>query len=218
MELLVVMVVSSILLVALYTFALTGITGGNKAYNQTLVMSNTQTAVETIARNIRSAKSVEANNSQPDPHAPGAPGNLYSWNGVAGINTPVILAVPSRDASNNLIYIDGLHNNLYTDDVVYYLDATAHNLYKRTIANQSAPGNIAKTTCPPALATSACPADASVVEDIARLTSNYIDANGNSISLPSGTESVAFTIMETKMIGTQSISASFSTTTTLRNK
>jgi len=215
---LVVILVSSILMLALYTFALAGISGGNKAYNQTVVMSNTQTAVETIARNIRSAKSVEANNSQPDANAPGAPGNLYSWSGVAGINTPIILAIPSRDASGNLIYIDGLHNSLYTDDVVYYLDSGAHNLYKRTIANQAAPGNVAKTTCPPALATAACPADASVVEDIARLNSNYVGADGASVSLPSGTESVAFTIMETKMIGTQSISASFSTTTTLRNK
>ncbi len=218
LELLLVVSISSILLLVVGNFAANGMLSSNADYHQTLVLSNAKEAVMTVARRIESAKSVEATNSQPDANAPGAPGNLYSWSGAAGNGAALILAVPSKDAGGNLIYSDGLHNNLYTDNMVFYLDPSTRRLYRRLIANASAPGNAAKTTCPPDLATPACPPDADVIDDVANLTTSYLDQNGNPISVPSGTEAVTFTVTESRLISGRTYSGTYTTTATLRNK
>ncbi len=218
LELLLSIAISSILIIAVGNFSVNSIVGSNQDYNKTLVLTNAKEAVGIVARQIKAARSVEANNAVPDAHAPGAPGNLYSWSGAAGSGATLILAVPARDASNNLIYIDGLHNSLYTNDVVYYLDASSHKLYRRLIANSSAPGNAAITTCPPASASSSCPADADVVDDVANLVTTYLDSNDNTVSLPSGTEAVNYTVTETRTISGKVYSGTYSTIATLRNK
>jgi prepilin-type N-terminal cleavage/methylation domain-containing protein len=218
LELLVSISLSGLLLVVLGEFVTNGIRSSNQDYNQTIVLVNTKAAVESVARVIREARSVEANNAQPDDHAPSAPGNLYSWSGTAGSNATLILAIPARDTSGNLIYIDGLHNNLYTDDVIFYLETSTKRLYKRTIKNTAAPGNRAVTTCPPSAATPSCPADSLIVEDVANLTTSYLGANGNVVTLPSGTEAVNFTVTESKIIGPRTYTSSYTTTATLRNR
>lgn len=218
LEVLIAISLSSLLLLVVGEFTTNGIRSSNQDYNQTVVLVNTKAAVETVARVIREARSVQASNSQPDNHAPGAPADPYSWSGSAGSNATLILAVPSRDTANNLIYIDGLHNNLYTDDVIFYLENSTDRLYKRVIANAAAPGNRAKTTCPPALATASCPADTLIVEDVADLTTSYLDSTGNMITTPSGTEAVHFTVTESKLIGPRTYSSSYTTTATMRNK
>lgn len=218
LELLLAISVSTVLLLIVSNFAADGILGGNADYNQTLVISNAKQAVESVARRIKSAKSVQAANSQPDANAPGAPGNLYSWSGSAGSGSALILAVPARDSSDNLIYSDGLHNNLYTDDIVFYVDTATRRLYRRLIANATAPGNVARTTCPPTAATATCPADADVIDDVASLTTSYLDLNNNPVSQPSGTEAVNFTVTESRTIAARTYSGKYSTTAALRNK
>ena len=216
LELILAITITSFLLLVAGNFMTNGILSTNKDYNKTLIQSNTKLAVDTVARFIKSAVSVESQNSQPDANAP-VVGNQYSWSGVAGNNATLILAVPARDSSNNLIYVDGLHTTLYTDDVIFYLHARDHRLYKRVIANSVA-GDAAKTTCPPAIATTSCPADAVIVEDIASLSSAYYDNNDNSVSVPSGTEAVGYTVTESKIIGLTTYSSSYSTIAALRNK
>src|SRR5262245_1792062 len=113
--------IATLLILAVGTFATNSIVGSNQDYNKTLVLTNAKEAVGIVARQIKTARSVQASNALPDAHAPGAPGNLYSWSGAAGNGATLILAVPSRDAGGNLIYIDGLHTAVYTDDVIFYL-------------------------------------------------------------------------------------------------
>ena len=217
LELLIAITASSILLLVGGTFVGQGTLSINADLNKTLVQTDTETAVNTIAKVIKSARSVEAQNSQPDLYSPGGSGNLYGWSGIAGSNGTLILAIPSRDTSGNLLYVDGLHTNLYTDDIVYYFDATSKKLYKRTIAN-AVSGNIAVTTCPPLYATPACPADSVIVQDIANLTTSYFDSNNVSVSIPTGTESVGYTLTETRVIGNKSYAGTYTTNASLRNK
>ena len=216
LELLVAISVTTILLMVAGNFVVNGTLSANIAYNQTIVQSNTKSAVEIVARTIRSARSVEAANAQPDPNPP-VVGSPYSWAAVSGNNATLILAIPARDAANNLLYVDGLHSNLYTNDVIFYLDTSTDRLYKRTIAN-AVIGNAAKTTCPPAIATSSCPADTIIVEDIAGLTTNYLDNTNANVAVPSGTEAVGYSVTETKKIGNRDYSSTYSTITALRNK
>lgn len=216
LELLVAISVTTILLMIASNFVITGTLSANVEYNRTVVQSNTKSAVENVARTIRSAKSVEATNSQPDPNPP-VTANPYSWSATAGNNATLILAVPARDASNNLMYVDGLHSTIYTNDVIFYLDSTTHRLYRRTIANSVA-DNAAKTSCPPAIASASCPADTIIVEDIAGLSTSYFDAANANVSVPSGTEAVGYSVTETKIIGKRSYSSTYSTVTALRNR
>jgi prepilin-type N-terminal cleavage/methylation domain-containing protein len=217
-ELLVAMSMSVVLMLVITNFMVNTYRTGQQEQTKTEILNNTKLAVETVAKAVKSAKSVESANSQPDDNSPGAPANLYSWAASAGSGATLILAVPARDTSNNLIYSDGLHNNLYTNDYVYYLDPATRRLYRRIIANQSAPGNAAKTTCPPSKATPACPSDALTVEDVANLTTSYFDANNASVSSPTGTEAVQITLTQTRSIVGKSYSSSYTTIATLRNK
>ena len=218
LELTIVMGIMSLLLLALSSFIFNNVQNIANLDTKATLSDNTRTAIEGVARQIRGAKSVEAANSQPDSNSPGAPGNLYSWSASAGSNATLILAVPARDSSGNLIYSDGLHNNLYTDDIIYYLDGSSHRLYRRIVANASAPGNAAKTTCPPSKATPTCPADARIVDDVANLTTAYFDSNFTSIASPSGTEAVQITLTQTRTVFGHSYSNSYTTTASLRNK
>lgn len=217
-EMLVAISVSALLILAVGAFSTNSIVGSNQDYNKTLVLSNAKEAVGIVARQIRVARSVLSANTLPDSNAPGAPGDLYSWSGAAGNGANLILAVPSKDASSNIIYIDGLHTQIYTDNVIFYLDPTSHKLYRRYIMNTNAPGNAAKTTCPPASATASCPSDADVVDDVANLVTAYLDGNNASVSVPSGTEAVRYTVTETRTINGRVYSGTYTTIATLRNK
>jgi hypothetical protein len=221
MELVVAISISTILLLAMDKFVVDAISGENQDYNKTLVLSNAKLAVSEIASEINSAVSVEANNAEPDSNSPGAPGNLYSWSYTT--SSTLILAVPSKDANGNVIYVDALHDQIYTDDVVYYLNTTNHKLYRRYIANSNAPGNAGETTCPPTSASSTCPSDALVVDDVASLSVSYLAYNSSStsfvtVSPPTGTEAVKYQVTETRTINGKSIAGSYTTIATLRNR
>jgi len=170
-----------------------------------------------VARQIRLSKSVLASNVLADANSPGAPSNQYSWSSTAGSGNPLVLAVPSR-ASDGSVIFDATHTSIYTDNVVFYLDSSTHRLYKRTIKNISAPGDVAVTTCPPASATAGCPADADVVDDVANLTTNYLKADGTTTSTPSNTEAVKYTVTETRTVEGRTYTGTYTTLATLRNR
>jgi prepilin-type N-terminal cleavage/methylation domain-containing protein len=216
-ELVISISISSVLLLVGANFTTQGTINANADYHRTVVQTDTQSAVDSVARVIKSARSVQAANTQPDPNSPGGSANPYGWSGAAGNNATLILAIPSRDVNGNLLYVDGLHTNLYTDDVIYYLNPTTKRLYKRVIANAVA-GNAAKTTCPPTLATPSCPADSAVVQDVASLSTTYYDHNNATVALPAGTEAVGYTLTETRVFGSRSYAGTYSTIASLRNK
>lgn len=217
-EMLVAISLSTLLMLALGGFATNSVVSTNQDYNKTLVLANSKEAVGIVARQVRLAKSVLANNTIADANAPGAPSNQFSWASTAGSGNPLVLAVPSRASDGSVIWTDGTHSAIYTDNVIFYLNATTKRLYKRTLANSSAPGNSAVTTCPPTSATSLCPADADVVDDVANMTTNYLKADGTSTSTPSNTEAVDYTVTESRTISGKTYTGTYSTIATLRNR
>lgn len=217
-EMIVAISIGTIVMLVVGNFMVISLGNWRREDTKTVLQNNTKIAVDSVANMVKAAKSVEAHNTQPDSHSPGAPSNLYSWSGSSGTNATLILAVPSHNSSHNLIYIDGAHTNLYTDNIVYYLEPTTKILYRRFIANQAAPGNAGVTTCPPSAATPACPADSAVVENVANLETSYINANGNTITDPTGTEAVQFKLTQTRVKGGYTYTSSYQTIATMRNK
>jgi len=61
-------------------------------------------------------------------------------------------------------------------------------LMLRTIANSSATGNKLRTSCPPAQATSGCPADSTVATDVSSVTTRYFSRSGNLLNWTSITD------------------------------
>jgi hypothetical protein len=76
----------------------------------------------------------------------------------------------------------------YEDEYVLYMDGTTKKLFVRSLANPNASGNRLKTSCPPAQATTNCPADKAIVQDLASIDLKYFARSGNTIDWTSITD------------------------------
>lgn len=106
--------------------------------------------------------------------------------GNSGTTTPVIyFTQPALDASKNSI----LNGEMpYENEFVLYLDGGTKQLMLRTIANPSAPGDARKTSCPPANASSTCPADKVIADNVSAIDTRYFSRSGNAIDYHSLTD------------------------------
>jgi hypothetical protein len=106
--------------------------------------------------------------------------------GGSGTTTPVIyFEQPAVDANKNYIMND---KQPYENEYVLYLDGSTKKLMLRTLANEDAPSNVAITSCPPAAASSSCPADKTIAENISAIDTRYFSKTGNTIDYTSITD------------------------------
>ncbi len=89
---------------------------------------------------------------------------------------------PSIDTSKAII-MNGTQP--YEDEFVFYLDGATKKLFVRTLANASATGNSRTTSCPPADATTSCPADKVIATNIESVDMQYFSRTGNLINYTS---------------------------------
>lgn len=61
----------------------------------------------------------------------------------------------------------------YEDEYVLYLDGSSKSLLIRSLSNLLATDNRLKTSCPPVMATSTCPADKVLAKDLASVDTKY---------------------------------------------
>ncbi len=127
----------------------------------------------------------DANPNNPDPvdgtglywlpmHA--VPGNKAA---APGATTPVVYFKRFSANSSGNIIMNGTQP--YEDEYVLYIDGTKKQLLLRALANSNASGNRLVTSCPPAVATAACPADKAIVNDLASIDMRYFSRTGNAI-------------------------------------
>jgi prepilin-type N-terminal cleavage/methylation domain-containing protein len=185
---------------------------------QTILQQNTKLAVETVGREIRFARTVENVNALDDINPPCSASSPYCWSST---QNRLVLAVPSRDTSGNLIYRDTfLHGSYYTDNHVYYLDA-GNVLWRRTLANTTAPGNAAITSCYPQDVPARCSrSDTKVVEDIASLILEYYDSNNVVITNAPDYQtasSIQMTLQQSRAKGGRTYRSSFTSRAAMRN-
>ena len=105
------------------------------------------------------------------------PGNKV----IGATNTTMPLLYFRRFSVNSskALIMNGLQP--YEDEYVLYLNGTTKELLLRSLSNTSATGNSLKTSCPPTLATTLCPADKVVAGDIASIDMRYFSRTGNAI-------------------------------------
>lgn len=102
--------------------------------------------------------------------------------GTSGTTPLLYFRRPSVDTSNSVI-MNGVQP--YEDEFIYYLDSSTKQLMMRTLANGAASGNSRITSCPPASATSGCPADKTIAINLDSVDMQYFSRTGNTIDYTS---------------------------------
>jgi prepilin-type N-terminal cleavage/methylation domain-containing protein len=200
LELMVVIVVSSILVGVVTSFALTFWTNTAVVESDENTLVSRLNAGDYLRDALNSAVGLINQNDLADPHTGNTdpadnsgnywlpihavPGTISA--GAPGTITPVVyFNRPSTDTSKNIIMNGTIP---YQDDVIIYLNGTTKQLLARVIANPDAPDNRAKTTCPAAQATNACPADTVIAENVSAVDTRYFSRSGNTIDYTSITD------------------------------
>lgn len=208
-ELLVVMIVMGILSLTLANFITTWLQQSSLSQARTDLLTNAETALDTVTNDIKLSGNADQNNRWPDPNGPG--GNQFGWTSGSQV---LVLAKAAVDSSNNIIFSDPEEYISQKDNEIYYLSGTT--LYRRTLASDSS-NDAAITTCPPASATSSCPADETIATGVSSLTFTYYDADENVVS-PSNARSVQISIVLSSERGGQKVSASYTARMVFRNE
>ncbi len=182
---------------------------------QIVLQGNTKQALESLARDVRAARTISVTNQWPDTHGPA--GNPYGWTSNTGSPSTLVLAVPAVDTSGNLMYADASHSALQTNDVIYYIDSAKKLLYRRIVANPVS-GNAARTTCPLGNVTPTCPHDGQVIEDVANMVVTYYDTNNTPTSNVNNVYSIGVTLTQSRASFGRTYTNSLSSRITLRNK
>jgi prepilin-type N-terminal cleavage/methylation domain-containing protein len=222
LELLISTVIIGILAVVVSEFYVQRLIDYARTDTLIILQSNTKQALESMEKDVRSARTIEVSNQWADANGPG--GNQYGWSSTTGSPSTLVLALPTEDASGNLQYADASHNAILTNDVIYYVDTSQKTLYRRVIVNPicaSAGGSVSckdTTTCPPASASPSCPSDGKVIEDVANMVINYYDTNNVATSNTNLTYSLDTTLTQSRYKFGRTYSNSLTSRITLRNK
>lgn len=169
---------------------------------------DTQNLLRTVTEELRYGAGVRQTNTISDPYGPGG-----GWN-TSNTNFVIITAVPAIDANRQYI-IDPILGTPYINELVYYKDGT--KMYKRTLANTAAIGNIFKTSCPPASATPTCPADILLADNFQSMVFSLFDQDNNPTTNPLLARSVAINLTMQKDTFGAPLTLDTTIRTTLRN-
>lgn len=160
---LVIMSIMAVSLLIVFTNFFVIMTRTNAIVDMTV---DSQNLLRTAVEELRYGAGVRVTNTITDPNAPAS-----GWD-TDNVNFVIVIAVPAVDSDRNYI-IDPSTGSPYMNELVYYKNGS--QLYKRILAHPDATGNILTTSCPPALATSSCPADRKLVDNVNTMTFTLYD-------------------------------------------
>lgn len=97
--------------------------------------------------------------------------------GATGTTTPLLYFRRFSLTTTGAYILNGAQP--YEDEYVLYLNGTTKQLLLRSIANPSATGNRLKSSCPKAVASSSCPEDKIVADNIVSVDKRFFSRSGN---------------------------------------
>jgi type II secretory pathway component PulJ len=209
-EVLISLIMTSILVGVLVIFSISSLI--NNAINSARIdlQSEAQLALDLIGDDIRLASSADVNNRWPDENAPGGPENLLSWQSS---QDTLVLATIAENADREILFEDASNYISYKNNTVYYIEDGV--LYKRTIA-ADIEDNMARSSCPEALATAECPADRVILSNIEEMVFTYVDRSGAVVN-PEDARSVEVLVRLSTFRAGQTIRAEYQTRMVFRN-
>lgn len=168
-----------------------------------------QSILSQMTEDIRLADAISSTNLLTDANAPAG-----GWV-TSDPSNVIIIESPATDSSHNIIF-DSNTGYPYRNEYIYFTSGTS--MYKRILANTAAIGNTAKTTCPAASASSACPADILFSDHVSNLSFTFYDSGGASTADAAQTRSVALTVNMSKDAYGKLVTLNNATRVTLRNQ
>ncbi|HVU59583.1 MAG TPA: type II secretion system protein [Candidatus Saccharimonadales bacterium] len=209
LELLVGMIVAVLLTGVIMGFVVTQLRNSTIATAKQQLLQQAELGLDSVTKDIRLSANADANNRWPDTYAPD-PNNQYSW---ASSSSVLILASQAQDSSGNILFQDPNRYITAKDNHIYFVQNGT--LYRRTLASTMT-GNAAKTTCPAADASSSCPADRDVLDNVTAFSVSYRDASNQSVTPTNARSIIVSVTLGTTKYG-ESISASYSEQMVFRN-
>lgn len=187
------------------TYFFTFITRNNTMIQMTV---DSQNLLRATVEELRYGAGVRQINSVTDSNEP--PGGWQTSNS----DFVIIIAIPAIDANNQYI-IDSATGAPYNNELVYFKSGTT--LYRRTLANPGATGNKLLTSCPAASASSSCPADRQLAENVKSMIFSLYDQDDAATTDPLLARSVKIDLTLEKDTFGDSLSLDNSIRVTLRN-
>jgi type II secretory pathway component PulJ len=210
-ELSIALVITAILATIMIAFSVDKLEQNAIQNTQYDLLTNAETGLDTVANDIRIANSADDNNRFPDPYAPGAPSNELSW---ASNSTTLVLAIAATDKSRNILWQDAHDYISYKNNIIYYL--SNGTLYRRVSADPSITGDSAIDTCPVAHATSSCPADGDILDNVSSFSIQYYNAQDQQVD-PASARSVQLSVTLLVHKYNQNITSNYTTRMVFRN-
>ena len=197
-------VLSGILFMVTYYFY-ANMMQNNAATQMTL---DTQIVLRSLTDDIRLADKIDSTNAITDANQPSG------WT-TSNPSSILIISDPAVNSSNQIIYNPDT-GYPYRNENIYFV--SSGTLYKRTLKNPDATGNVAVTTCPPAIATSSCPPDKTFSTYVSSLQFSFHDATDASTADVTLARSVDFTVAMSATVYGRNMSTSNSSRVTMRNQ
>ncbi len=206
-ELIISITVATFLTLVLFTVTVYYYANILQAQATTEMALESQTILTQLTDDIRLADAISSTNQIADANGPAG-----GWV-TSDPSNILIIESPAVTSTRDIIYNDstGLP---YKNEFIYFSSGTT--MYKRVLANASAVGNIAKTTCP--TATSTCPLDRIFTSNLSNLSFTFYDANDATTANAGSARSVVLTVDMAKKVFGKNITLSNSTRVTLRNQ
>ncbi|HSX27284.1 MAG TPA: type II secretion system protein [Patescibacteria group bacterium] len=164
--------------------------------------------LEAMVEDIRLADGITVTNSLADANGPAG-----GWSTSDSANR-LVLKSPAINSSRDIIYDDST-GFPYRNELVYFMSGKM--LYRRTLKNGGASGNIAVTTCPASTASSSCPVDKQYTTYINDMTFTFYDTANAVTTDPTLARSIKVGINMSRKAFGKTITFNNSIQTTLRN-
>ena len=174
---------------------------------QARITVDSQIILRNMVDELRTASAIRTTNLVTDANNPGG----WSTDEDSAI---LIVATPAEDTSGEYIF-NGDTGDYYQNEIIYF--AEDNTLYKRQLADTSAPDNTGATNCPEDQASATCPADRIVSGDFSDLSFTFYDQDDALTEDPNLARSVAISIYLEKKIYGQTVSTNNNIRMTLRN-
>lgn len=206
-ELLISISIVSILSYAVMSFMLSWTEQHAITETRSALLADVQNAVDQIVNSVRLSSSADQNNRWPDANAPNS---QFGWSSSSNV---LVLATAVENTSGNIVFSDPANYTSQKNNYVYYVqDGT---LRRRLIAAPVANNKI-RTSCPSSAASSTCPADRVLAENVSSFNVKYF--NGDNIEVtPTEARSVEVSLTLSKRKFSQLIQSVYKTRMVFRN-
>lgn len=205
-ELMIALLLILMLIIPIGGFVVASYTDTLKARSEIELKLENVAAIRAFADEARLGVGLKVNNSISDANKSGG------WT-ASSVNQVLIISNHAVNSANAI-----LKNGSgvpYKNELVYFTSGT--DLYVRVLANAAATGNSAITSCPTAVATSACPADRKIVSNVKTFSYSLYNSSGTVVSAAIDARSLQATIVLEKGSNSSAVTATNKFRVSFRN-